>query len=116
MFVILFRSRLSDEAGEEYYATEELLSERVHAIAGSDPVEIKQYTAEDGERLAVLFWRDPETLEKWRAYPEHRAAQRMGRKKWYSSYEMTVAEVVRTSVGGADVEAQRRRRASQRPT
>ncbi|MCI4061477.1 antibiotic biosynthesis monooxygenase [Micromonospora sp. R77] len=105
MFVILFSSRLSDEAGEEYYATEERLTERVRAIAGSDPVKIKQYTAEDGERLAVLFWQDKETLEKWRTDDDHRAAQRMGHTTWYSDYEVTVAEVVRTSAGGANTAA-----------
>ncbi len=29
----------------------------------------------------------------------------MGREKWYSSYELTVAEVVRISTGGVDAEA-----------
>lgn len=101
MFVILFRSRLSDEAGDDYYAMDEYLGERVREIGGSDPVEVKEYTAEDGERLVVLYWRDVETLARWRADPEHREAQKLGARKWYSAYELTVAEVVRTSKGGA---------------
>lgn len=105
MFVILFKSRLSAEAGEEYFATDDLLAERVHAIAGDDPVEVKHYTAEDGERLAILYWRDSETLAKWRADPQHQAAQRLGHQKWYSFYELTVAEVIRTSMGGTDAAA-----------
>lgn len=100
MFVILFKSRLSEQAGEDYYATEERLQERVRAIAGSDPVEVKTYTGEDGERLAVLMWRDAETLDKWRRDPEHQVAQQQGRKHWYSAYELTVAEVIRTSSYG----------------
>ncbi|MFI1166620.1 antibiotic biosynthesis monooxygenase family protein [Streptomyces sp. NPDC020801] len=107
MFVILFKSRLSDEAGEDYYATEEHMRERVRAIAGSDLMEVKHYTGEDGERLAVVTWRDAATLDKWRADPEHQVAQRMGRERWYSSYELTVAEVIRTSShdAGAAVES-----------
>jgi heme-degrading monooxygenase HmoA len=97
MFVILFKSHLSEQADEEYEATEERMQERVRAIAGSDPVEVKHYTAEDGERLAVMMWRDGETLDKWRCDPEHRVAQRMGRERWYASYELTVAQVIRTS-------------------
>ncbi|MFI1825456.1 antibiotic biosynthesis monooxygenase family protein [Streptomyces sp. NPDC020412] len=103
MFVILFTSRLSDDAGEEYYATEDRMRERVRALAGPDLMEVKHYTGEDGERLAVVFWKNAETLEQWRADPEHREAQQMGRDKWYSSYDLTVAEVVRTSAGGVDV-------------
>ncbi|MGW0609460.1 antibiotic biosynthesis monooxygenase family protein [Streptomyces sp. NPDC002788] len=97
MFVILFKSHLSEQAGEEYHATEERMQERVRAIAGSDPVEVKHYTGEDGERLAVMMWRDEETLDQWRCDPEHQVAQRMGRRHWYSAYELTVAQVIRTS-------------------
>ncbi|MFI9247546.1 antibiotic biosynthesis monooxygenase family protein [Streptomyces sp. NPDC053086] len=97
MFVILFKSRLSEQAGEDYHATEERMQERVRGIAGSDPVEVKHYTGEDGERLAVMMWRDGETLEQWRCDPEHQVAQRLGRQRWYSAYELTVAEVIRTS-------------------
>ncbi|MEV0962755.1 MULTISPECIES: antibiotic biosynthesis monooxygenase [unclassified Streptomyces] len=105
MFVILFTSRLSEEAGAEYYATEERLQERLRAVTDSDPVEVKHYTGDDGERLTVMLWRDAETLEKWRADPGHRGAQRLGRERWYSAYELTVAEVLRTSAGGAGTTA-----------
>ncbi|MEU1037765.1 antibiotic biosynthesis monooxygenase family protein [Streptomyces sp. NPDC005551] len=97
MYVILFKSRLSEQAGEDYHTTEERMQERVRAIAGSDPVEVKSYTGEDGERLTVMMWRDGETLDTWRRDPEHRVAQQLGRKRWYSAYELTVAEVIRTS-------------------
>ncbi|MEU8501929.1 antibiotic biosynthesis monooxygenase [Streptomyces lavendulae] len=105
MYVILFKSRLSERAGEDYYATEERMLERVRAIAGDDPVEVKHYTGEDGERLAVLMWRDEETLDNWRCDPEHLVAQQLGRKHWYSSYELTVAEVIRTSANDNGVPA-----------
>ncbi|WP_405998022.1 antibiotic biosynthesis monooxygenase family protein [Streptomyces sp. NBC_00829] len=105
MFVILFTSRLSDQAGEDYYATEAEMRERVRVIAGSDLMDVKHYTAEDGERLAVVRWRNAETLEKWRADPAHQLAQRLGRERWYSSYELTVAEVIRTSSHDAEAEA-----------
>ncbi|MFE1311046.1 antibiotic biosynthesis monooxygenase family protein [Streptomyces sp. NPDC058755] len=97
MFVILFKSRLTDQAGEDYYATEDEMRQRVRAIAGPDLVDVQHYTGEDGERLAVVLWRNAETLEKWRSDPEHQVAQRLGRERWYSSYELTVAEVLRTS-------------------
>ncbi|MEX2971736.1 antibiotic biosynthesis monooxygenase [Streptomyces sp. C184] len=105
MFVILFKSRLSDQAGEDYYTTEEHMRERVRAIAGTDLLEVKHYTAEDGERLAVVLWENAETLEKWRADPEHQVAQQLGRERWYSFYELYVAEVVRTSSSNAVDEA-----------
>lgn len=101
MFVILFKSRLSEQAGEDYYATESRMRERVRAIAGTDLVDIKHYHSDDGERLAVVWWRNPETLEKWRVDPEHQEAKRLGRERWYSFYELYVAEVIRTSFSNA---------------
>ncbi len=60
-------------------------------------MDVKAYTAEDGERLTIVRWRDLETLKKWREDPEHRAAQGAGRARWYEHYELEVAEVVRES-------------------
>ncbi|MVO89224.1 antibiotic biosynthesis monooxygenase [Streptomyces sp. p1417] len=97
MFVILFKSRLSEHAGADYYATEDRMRERVREIAGTDLVEVKHYTGEDGDRLAVVMWENAGTLEEWRTDPEHQVAQKLGRDRWYSAYELTVAEVVRTS-------------------
>ena len=97
MIVVLFRSRLSDQADEEYDLTEERLAKKVRALAGPDLVDVKNYRSDDGERLAVVWWRDAETLAKWRDDPEHQAAQQLGRDRWYSFYELSVAEVIRTS-------------------
>ena len=95
MIVVLFRSRLTGAAGEDYRATDAHLAERARTTPGF--VDAKAYTAEDGERLTIVRWRDLETLKKWREDPEHRAAQAAGRARWYEHYELEVAEVVRES-------------------
>ncbi len=95
MIVVLFRSRLTGSAGEDYVATDADLAERARTAPGF--VDVKAYTAEDGERLTIVRWRDLETLRKWREDPEHRAAQATGRARWYEYYELEVAEVVRES-------------------
>jgi heme-degrading monooxygenase HmoA len=97
MILLLFRSRFSDKVDDEYDRTERYLMEKVQKHAGSDLVQIKSYVSDDGERLALIWWRNPETLAWWRSDPEHRAAQRLGRELWYSFYELTVTEVIRTS-------------------
>lgn len=101
MLVILFRSRFSDKVDEEYDITEERLASRVREMVGSDLVQVKSYRSEDGERLAVVWWRNQDTLDKWRADPQHREAQQLGREMWYSCYELSVAEVIRTSSSNA---------------
>ena len=95
MIVVLFRSRLTGEAGEDYVAMDAHMAERARNAPGF--VDVKAYTAADGERLTVVRWRDLETLRQWREDPEHRVAQATGWARWYEFYEMEVAEVVRES-------------------
>jgi heme-degrading monooxygenase HmoA len=91
--IILFRSKLTPEAGDDYQAMDAELDELVRQNPGF--IDVKSYTANDGERLTVVWWRDEESLAQWRNLPRHREAQETGRQKWYEYYKMDVASVVR---------------------
>ena len=93
MVVIVFRSRLRAEAGDDY---SEMAAEML-ATAKEMPgfVEFKSFKADDGERLALVYWQDHETLAGWRNHPRHRLAQNTGRAKWYENYSIEVADVLR---------------------
>lgn len=95
MIVILFRSKLTAAAGADYNQTSDRLEEYVKTLPGFHAV--KSFTAEDGERLTVVWWKDKETLKAWRNDPTHREAQEMGRERWYEYYKMDVAEIYRES-------------------
>ena len=95
MIVILFRSRLTDAAGEDYRAMDEEIFALAREADGFEAV--KSFRAEDGERLTIVWWRDTESLARWRNDPRHRVAQAAGRARWYEYYDMEVAEVVRES-------------------
>ena len=93
MYIVLFRSRLTDEAGSDY---EDMAGEMLE-LAKSQPgfIDFTQYTGADGERLSVVRWKDKETLEAWRNNERHRVAQSKGREQWYASYHIEIAELVR---------------------
>lgn len=95
MLVILFRSKLTAEAGEDYNA----MSEELHSLIKENPgfLDVKHYQAEDGERLTVVWFKDAESLRAWRQLPRRREAQATGRKKWYEYYKMDVATIDRVS-------------------
>jgi heme-degrading monooxygenase HmoA len=96
MVVILFRSRLAAEAGDDYHH----MAAEMLATAQQMPgfIEYKAFRADDGERISVIWWKDLETLAAWRNHPRHRVAQKTGRERWYENYKIEIAEVVR---GGA---------------
>ncbi|MGH9577018.1 MAG: antibiotic biosynthesis monooxygenase family protein [Terriglobales bacterium] len=91
--VILFFSRLTDQAGEDYYQMDEELSQLVKDAPGF--MGVKSFKAEGGERLTVVWWKDEETLRQWRELPRHRVAQQTGRERWYQHYRMEIARIQR---------------------
>jgi len=95
MMLILFRSQLTEAAGEDYASMDELMTARAREFPGF--VDAKSFKAADGERLTVVWWEDAETLDAWAKDAKHRVAQSQGRERWYEYYTMDVAEVVRVS-------------------
>ena len=94
MIIVLFRSKLvANPAGYE------AMSDEMEVLAKTMPgfIDVKSYTADDGERLTVVWWEDAETLKLWREQVRHRVAQRQGRQQWYEYYKMEVADVTRIS-------------------
>jgi len=95
MLIVLFRSRLTPEAGSDYSEMLEHMARLAQASLGF--VAEKSFTAEDGERLTVVWWQDEDTLKQWRNHVQHLVAQRVGREKWYQYYKLEVATVTRSN-------------------
>lgn len=95
MQVILFRAKLSAEAGSDYNQTAVELDATARQMPGF--VDVKYYSAEDGEQLAVVWWEDEESLRAWRELPRHREGQLAGRMKWLEYYKIEVATIERVS-------------------
>ena len=95
MIITVFRSRLRPGLKDEYVA----LVERMRAIAVSMPgyISHKGFWADDGERVTVVTFDTEENLRAWRMHPDHRAAQKDGRERFYTEYHVAVCEVLRES-------------------
>ena len=93
MVVVVFRSRLKPGIEQELQETDA----RMAALAATMPgfVSYRQYTSADGEEIALVEFASHETAAAWRAHPEHREAQRLGRERWFSEYRITVCDTVR---------------------
>ena len=91
MIVTVFRSRLRPGMREEYVA----LVNRMAEIAATMPgyVSHKGFFADDGERVTIVEFEHEEGQRAWRMHPEHVKAQREGRLKYYSEYDIKVCEV-----------------------
>ena len=95
MIVILFRSKLTAAAGDDYARMAEAMD--AHARTFDGFVDVKAFKAEDGERLTIVWWKDEESLRAWATDVKHRAAQELGRNKWYEYYKLEIAQIIRTT-------------------
>jgi heme-degrading monooxygenase HmoA len=93
MVITLFRSRLRPEHGTQYAEW----AKRIHDIAVKMPgfISFKAFAAEDGERISVVEFESEETMRAWREQSDHRQAQEMGRKLFYSEYRIQVCQPIR---------------------
>ena len=92
-YAVIFSSTLSDNA--EGYSS---MADRMVALAreqeGFIDVESASRTS-DGFGITVSYWRDLESIRKWKNVSEHAAAQRMGRDAFYKNYRLRIARVER---------------------
>ncbi len=53
----------------------------------------------DGLGITVSYFTDEAAIRAWKANVDHLAAQRLGKERWYSHYELRVARVERAYAG-----------------
>jgi len=71
------------------------------ALAAKQPGYLGHESARsaDGFGITVSYWRDQESVSRWKRVAEHHVAQRLGRERWYSHYQLRIAKVERAYSG-----------------
>ncbi|MFM7121270.1 MAG: antibiotic biosynthesis monooxygenase family protein [Gammaproteobacteria bacterium] len=97
-YVVVFASSRTadDDAG---YA---LMASKMAQLAAAAPgfVRMRSTRGADGVGITVCYWRSAEAIADWKQNIEHMAARELGRSRWYTDYDVTVARVVRHYTGG----------------
>jgi heme-degrading monooxygenase HmoA/ketosteroid isomerase-like protein len=93
--VIVFRSRLRDGIEAEYGDH----AGKIYELAIAQPgfLSAKDFTSDDGERLALIEWASAPELDAWREHLDHRAAQDRGRSHYYQTYSLQICGELRAS-------------------
>ncbi len=95
MLVTVFRSRLRPGGREDYVALVKRMIELAETMPGY--ISHKDFSAEDGERVTIVEFEHEEGLRTWRTNPEHLAAQKLAREKYYTEYHIQVCTLDRES-------------------
>lgn len=89
-YAVIFTS-VRTEGDQGYAETARRMLELAQGMEGFLGVE----SARDGMGITVSYWESLEAIKAWQRHPEHLAAQKRGREKWYASFTTRVCRVER---------------------
>jgi heme-degrading monooxygenase HmoA len=96
MIVTVFRSRVRPESAEQYFEWAARMSAVAKTMQGY--ISHKSFTAEDGERVTIVEFRDAESQRRWSTQMDHVDAKKKGRADFYVEYKLQICELMRESV------------------
>ena len=91
MYAVIFSAKIK-KIDDEYFTTAKKM--RSLAMEKYGCTEFKAVT-EGEEEIAISYWPGEENIQAWKNDPDHMHAQKLGRERWYSEYQVQVVEVER---------------------
>ncbi|WP_370278743.1 antibiotic biosynthesis monooxygenase [Pontibacterium sp.] len=89
-YAVIFTSLRTD--GDNGYGD---MAERMVKLASEQPGFLGVESAREEVGITVSYWSDLESIKNWKANLEHQEAQKLGHKRWYSSFKTRIAKVER---------------------
>jgi heme-degrading monooxygenase HmoA len=96
MIIVVFRTHVKPQADLEKLNA---LNQQMVALVSTMPgfFSLKDFSAQDGEFLVLAKFDSLESVDAWKAHPEHLAAQRRGRAEFFADYYIQACNVIRTA-------------------
>jgi len=95
MIAVIFEFTPAEGRFRDYKALADGLAEDVRKFDGFISIERFESINNKGKFVSLSFWRDEESVRKWRNLLKHREAQKKGRGGIFKSYRLRVAQVMR---------------------
>lgn len=95
MYAVIFEVWPAEGRRDEYLALAKSLRAEVEKAEGLLSLDRFESLYEEGKLLSLQFWRDEESIAKWRNNLEHRRMQHLGRSGVFRDYRLRIAKVER---------------------
>jgi heme-degrading monooxygenase HmoA len=95
MIAVIFEFTPIEGRFADYKALADGLADDVSKAEGFISIERFESISNKGKFVSLSFWRDEESVRKWRNLQKHREAQKKGRGGIFKSYRLRIAEVLR---------------------
>ena len=95
MIAVIFEFTPAPGRFPDYMALVEQLKPELEKADGFLSIERFESITTPGRFVSLQFWRDEESVRKWRNLQKHREAQKQGRGGIFSAYRLRIAGVLR---------------------
>ena len=95
MIAVIFEFTPAEGRFPEYMELVATLKADLEKAEGCISVERFESITQKGKYVSLQFWRDEESVRKWRNLQRHREAQAKGRAGIFESYRLRIASVLR---------------------
>ena len=95
MIAVIFEFTPAPGRFPDYMALVETLKPELAKAEGFISLERFESITTPGKFVSLQFWRDEESVAKWRNVQKHREAQKKGRGGIFASYRLRIAGVIR---------------------
>ena len=95
MIAVIFEFTAAEGRFPDYKRLAEGLGEEVAKSDGFISIERFQSISDPARFVSLSFWRDEESVRRWRNLQKHREAQAKGRGGIFSAYRLRVCQVLR---------------------
>ena len=95
MIAVIFEVFPHDGQRQDYLDMAAALKPQLEQADGFISIERFESLYTPGKLLSLQFWRDEESLQRWRNVAEHRSAQAIGRGGMFDDYRLRIAAVIR---------------------
>jgi heme-degrading monooxygenase HmoA len=95
VIAVIFEFTPKDGKFDEYMRIVDTLRADLAKAEGFISLERFESTTNKGKYVSLQYWKDEESVRKWRTLEKHREAQKHGRKSVFASYRLRIASVIR---------------------
>ena len=95
MIAVIFEFTPASGRFPDYMALVAQLKPELEKAEGFISLERFESITSPGKYVSLQFWRDEESVRKWRNVQQHREAQKQGRAGIFASYRLRIAGVLR---------------------
>jgi len=89
-YAVIFTSILNED--HDGYSE---MADKMEKLAKKQPGYLGFESARSEIGISISYWKDIESIKKWKENSEHLLAQKSGREKWYKAYKIRITRIER---------------------